>query len=241
MSFLPTIDVPTYSVELPISKKEIKFRPYLVKEQKILTMAKESGEKNAVIEAILQIIKNCLVTDINIQEDLPITDVEYLFYHLRARSESEIVELKYRCEHKVDGSICGNIMEHNLNLLTDLEISDAGISPIIQINDSIGIKLKHQRFELDTVEDSIPTPTEMFELIANNVEFIFDETSSYNAKDIPVQKIAEWIGQVPTEKYKKIEEFFLNEPKIIKKLQMTCSKCGMIHDIEVEDIFDFFT
>jgi hypothetical protein len=238
---LPTIDVPTFSVELPISKKNIQFRPYLVKEQKILTMAKESGEKNSVINAILQIINNCIITDINIQEELPITDVEYLFYQLRARSESELVNLKYRCENKIEDTICGNTMDHTLNLLTDLEILDNGVSPIIEITENVGIKLKHQRFELDGLEDTLPTPKELFEIIANNVDFIYDENSSYNAKDIPQQKIVEWIGNLPTEKYEKIEQFFLNEPKIIKKLNITCNKCGMNHNILVEDIFDFFT
>ena len=98
MSFLPKIDLPTYNIVLPISNTKVNFRPYLVKEQKILSMAKESGDKNAVIDAILQILSNSTTNNVDVSE-LPITDTEYYFYNLRARSESETVKLRYKCEN----------------------------------------------------------------------------------------------------------------------------------------------
>lgn len=236
---LPKIDLPTYSLTLPISKIQVKFRPYLVKELKILNMAKESGDKNALVDAISQIVSNCTVNDIDVS-NLPITDTEYYFYNLRARSESEIVKLKYRCETEINGRICNGIMDHDLNLLTDLEIYDPNISNIIEVTDTIGIKLKHQKFEKDNITTDIPTPDELFELIAKNVDFIYDENSQYSASDIPLQQIIQWISELPSEKYKSIENFFLNEPKVVKHLNMTCNKCGTAHEILVEDIFDFF-
>lgn len=239
MSILPKIDVPTYNVTLPVSNIQVKFRPYLVKEQKILSMAKQSGEKNALIEAILQVLNNCTQNTVDVY-NLPVTDSEFYFYNLRARSESEIVNLKYRCESKIDGERCGNLMEYDLNLLTDLEIFVPDVKNTIEITDTVGLKLRHQRLEADNLVGKIPTPEEILELIANNIEFIYDENSQYDAKDIPVSQIVEWIGNLPAEKYKTIEEFFLNEPKIVKKLDLTCSKCGTNHNIVVEDIYDFF-
>ena len=239
MSFLPKIDLPTYNIVLPISNTKVNFRPYLVKEQKILSMAKESGDKNAVIDAILQILSNCTTNNVDVSE-LPITDTEYYFYNLRARSESETVKLRYKCENTVESGICGNIMEHDLNLLTDLELFIPEVPDTIEISDTIGIKLKHQKFEKDEIQGRIPSPEEIFQIVAKNVDFIYDENSQYNAKDIPVQHIMQWISELPAEKYKNIEKFFLNEPKIIKKLDIVCNKCGMRHNIVVEDIFDFF-
>ena len=240
MSVLPTIDLPTYTVKLPVSEQTIKFRPYMVKEQKILAMAKESGDRNTLIDALFQVIENCVIGE-KFVRDLPITDIEFLFYNLRARSESETLELKYKCENLVNDIRCGNVMHHDLNLLKDLELTNMDISPIIEIGENVGIKLKHQKFEYDTLEEGvIPTPTELFEIISKNVDFIFDKNNSFKAEDLPLKDMVEWIGNVPPEQYLKIEHFFLNEPKIIKRLEIKCSKCGMDHDILVEDIFDFF-
>jgi hypothetical protein len=240
MSVLPKIDMPTYTVKLPISELTVKYRPYNVKEQKILAMAKESGDNNSLVDAIIQVMQNCCMdtTDVN---DLPLNDVEFLFYQLRARSESEVLELKYRCENITeDDKKCNNIMEYNLNLLTELEVVKPDISPIIEVTDKVGLKLRYQRFEKDIIGDKLPTPQQILEIIAKNVEFIYDENSAYSGKDIPLQGIVDWIGELSPEKYVKIEEFFANEPKIIKKFGIKCKKCGFDHSIEVRDIFDFF-
>jgi hypothetical protein len=239
MNVLPQIDTPTYTVKLPISELTVKYRPYKVKEQKILSMAKESEEKNTLIEAILQVAQNCMIDPIDVRE-LPITDVEYFYYTLRARSESEIVELRYKCENVHEDKICGKIMDYDLNLLKELEVVKSDISPLIEITDKVGLKMRHSRFELDNIGERVPTPDEILEIIARNVEFIYDENSAYSAKDVPIANIINWIGELPPEKYIKIEEFLQHEPKIIKKLDITCSKCGFEHHIEVRDIFDFF-
>ena len=149
MNVLPQIDTPTYTVKLPISELTVKYRPYKVKEQKILSMAKESGDKNALIEAILQIEQNCMIDPIDVRE-LPITDVEYFFYTLRARSESEVLELRYKCENIHEDKLCGKIMDYDLNLLTELEVLKPDISPLIEVTDKIGLKMRHSRFELDS-------------------------------------------------------------------------------------------
>lgn len=240
MSMLPRIDSPTYSVKLPVSKLDIKIRPYTVKEQKLLLMASESKDDDYLVDTILQIVNNCVVTPINVAE-LPMTDVEYIFYQLRARSQSEIVDLRYKCESTIGDKKCGNIMEHKLNLLTDLEVTE-GLPPTINLTDKIGVKLKHQKFEKDPLKDvEIPTPEQLFALIAKNIDVIFDERTSYNVKDVPLSNVVDFLGTLSTTQYEKLEEFFLNEPKIQKKLQIKCDKCGTLHNVVVQDVFDFFT
>ena len=208
-------------------------------------MAKESDNNNSLVDAIFQVLENCVVSPLVVR-DLPITDVEFLFYNLRARSESEIVELRYKCENQVvvEGTDslkeCGNIMQHQLNLLTDLEITNSGISSTIELEENIGIKLKHQKFDYALDDNKQITPTELFELIAKNVEYIYNKESSFRAEDVPLSDIVDWIGKLSPENYEKIEYFFMNEPKIVKQLQLKCNKCGTLHNIEVEDIFDFF-
>lgn len=240
MSLLPKIESPIYTVKLPVSELTVKYRPYTVKEQKLLGMGKESGDPNTLIDAIKQVIRNCTL-DSTDTEELPLSDTEFLFYQLRARSESEIVELKYRCENITDeGKTCNNVMDYDLNLLTELQATKTDISSTIEVTENVGVKLKYQKLEHNKITDRLPTPDETLEIIAKNVEFIYDENSVYNAKDIPIQNIVAWLGDLPIEKYLKIEEFFENEPKIIKKLDIVCKKCGFEHHIEVRDIFDFF-
>lgn len=240
MSLLPTIDTPIYTVKLPISEKTVRYRPYNVREQKILAMAKESNDVNILVEAIKQIISNCVLDNVD-TTDFSLCDDEFLFYQLRARSESEIVELRYRCENITEeGKTCNFIMNYDLNLLTELQIDKPDIASTIEVTDKIGVKLKYPKLEKISIVNRVATAEETLEIMAKNVEFIYDENSAYNAKDIPIQTVVDWLGDLPVEHYNKIETFITTPPKIIKKLDITCNKCGFDHHIQVEDVFDFF-
>lgn len=240
MSLLPAIDSPTYLIKLPVSKLDIKFRPYVVKEQKILMMAVESKENASLIEAISQIVQNCVLSTVDTKK-LSITDIEYIFYNLRARSQSETVDLVYKCQNLVNGEFCDNRMYHKLNLLTDLDVTDIP-ETTIKLTDKIGVKLNFQTFDVENFKynGEIPTPEDEFTLVARNIDFIYDEDSSYNTKDIPLKDIVDWLGKLTIEQYSKIRDFFKNEPRIHKNVNIKCKKCGTDHNIEVEDLFDFF-
>mgnify|MGYP003333881737 CR=1 FL=1 len=168
---LPKLEVPSYELELPISKKTIKFRPFLVKEQKILLMAMESGDSKSVQSAILDVLNTCILTPNFEIFNTPIVDVEYLFLHLRAKSVGEIVESKYRCNNVVDDKPCNNLMETELNLM-DINVTESDVSPEIQLDDKISIKLKYPEFSIvkDSVNyDNINDVT--FNMIANSIEY----------------------------------------------------------------------
>ena len=120
---LPKIDTPVYEIELPISKKKLKFRPFLVKEQKNLLMAYEADDAETINSNIKQILLNCIIDEKIDIDEIPIVDIEYYFLNLRARSVGEVVETKYKCENKVDDKVCGNVMETSFNVLdVDIEL-----------------------------------------------------------------------------------------------------------------------
>ena len=149
---LPKIDVPTYEIELPISKIKIKYRPFLVKEQKNLLMALESNESQSIQQNVYDILYNCTLTEgIDINK-LPIIDVEYYFINLRGKSVGEVVESRYRCNNEVDGKTCNNIMEQEINLL-DIKVEQNDIPSEIQITDKISVKMKYPEFNV--VKDSL--------------------------------------------------------------------------------------
>jgi hypothetical protein len=238
---LPKLDVPTYEIELPVSKKKIKFRPFLVKEQRNLLMAIESNESNTIQSAVKDILYNCTLTENLDIEKLPIIDVEYYFVNLRAKSVGEIVESKYRCNNIVDGNECGNIMEHSLDLQKIKVQMNESISPEIQITPKITVKLKYPEFGI--VKDSMEY-TDInditFNMIARSIEYIYDGEQFYYANESSPEELIEFVEGLNQEQFSKIETFFNNLPKLKETLDIKCSKCGFDHKIEVEGLESFF-
>ena len=238
---LPKIDVPTYDIELPISKKQIRYRPFLVKEQRNLLMAMESDDTNSVHSAIRDILYNCTLTENVDIEKLPIVDVEYYFLNIRAKSVGEVVDSRYRCNNIVADKECGNIMEKPINLLSVTVDTKNQVSPEIKITDKLTVKMKYPEFGI--IKDSIEldNDTEItFQLLAQSIEYIYDGDQFYYGSETPLQEMVEFVENLNQESFEKLEEYFNSLPKLKEKIEMTCSKCGFHHSIDVEGLESFF-
>jgi hypothetical protein len=236
---LPKIDAPVYELDLPLSKKHIRFRPFLVKEQRNLMMALESDDKGNIEKNVRQVLHNCTLTEGIEIDDLPILDVEYYFLQLRARSVGEVVENKYKCENLVDEKPCGNLMESNLNLL-DIKVNmPENQSDVIQLNNKLSIKLKYPEFSILSADISSATDL-AFSMIVNSIEYIFDGEQYYYAKESSPEELTEFVESLNQQQFSKIEDFFSNLPTLNKNIQMDCNKCGFHHTIEVEGLESFF-
>ena len=238
---LPKLDVPTYEIELPVSKTKIKYRPFLVKEQRNLLMAIESSESTTIQQNIKDILYNCTLTEgVNI-EKLPIIDVEYYFINLRAKSVGEVVESRYRCNNIVNDVECGNIMEKEVDL-TQIQVQmDEDISSEIALTPNISIKLKYPEFGI--VKDSLQYENindVTFHMIAQSIEYIYDGEQFYYATESTPEELMEFVEGLNQEQFGKIENFFNNLPKLKETLDIKCSKCGFDHKIEVEGLESFF-
>jgi hypothetical protein len=238
---LPKIDVPTYDITLPVSKKEIRYRPFLVKEQRNLLMAMESDESSGVHTAIRDILYNCTLTEGVDIEKLPIVDVEFYFINLRAKSVGEVVDSKYRCNNVVEDKECNNLMDSTLNLL-DVKVQiDESVSPEIQLTEKLMVKMKYPEFGI--VKDSINLESDTditFNMLARSIEYIYDGEQFYYAHETPVEELVQFVEGMNQEQFMKIENFFNNLPKLQEKIEMTCSKCGFHHKIDVEGLESFF-
>lgn len=239
---LPKIDTPVYEIELPISKKKIKFRPFLVKEQKNLLMAFEADDVDTINSSIKQVLNNCTIgEDLDIDE-LPIVDVEYYFLNLRAKSVGEVVEARYRCNvTQPDGQECKNIMEKEINILDVEVVHNENIKNIIQINSTIAVKMKYPQF--DSIKKAAMTDDindVALGMIADSIECIYDGEQVFYAKETTREELIEFVGSLNTTQFKNIEEFFDNLPKLNKKVHMKCSKCGFEHEIYFEGLESFF-
>jgi len=238
---LPKIDTPVYDLELPLSKKKIRFRPFLVKEQRNLLMAMESDDKETIERNIRQVLHNCTLTEGLDIDRLPIIDVEFYFLNLRARSIGEIVQSRYRCENVVEEKACGNLMTAELNILEIQPDMTNVVNDIIQINNAISVKLKYPEFSVLERANKFESITDMaFDMIAESVEYIFDGEQYYYAAETEPDEIIEFIESLSQEQFSKIENFFNNLPKLNKKIEMDCKKCKFHHTIEVEGLDSFF-
>lgn len=243
---LPKLEVPTYELELPLSKKKIKFRPFLVKEQKNLLMAMESEDANNIQHNVREILSVCTLTPGIEIDDLPIIDIEYYFINLRAKSVGEIVESKYRCNNEVtkdDGTTkeCGNLMDVKIDLTDIKPVFEKEINPEIQLTDTVVVKMRYPRFGI--IKDSLNMKNiaeVTFNMLAESIEYIYDGEQFYYAKETPKQELVEFLEQLNQAQFEKIEEFFTSMPRMSKNIKMTCKKCGFQHELEAEGIESFF-
>jgi hypothetical protein len=204
-------------------------------------MALESNETSTVQQNIRDILTNCTLTE-NVDIDkLPIIDIEYYFVNLRSKSVGEVVEARYRCNNMVNDVECNNVMETKINLQDIKVTQEKTISPEIQITPKLTVKLKYPEFGMvkDSLQyDDINTIT--FNMIASSIEYIYDGEQFYYGHETSPQEMLEFVETLNAEQFKKIEEFFENLPKLKENVNITCSKCGYNHTIEVEGLENFF-
>lgn len=238
---LPRIDTPIYELTLPLSGKNIRFRPFLVKEYKNLMMAKEADDYDTILRNVKQSLVNCTISE-NVEiDDLPIVDIEYYFLNLRARSSGELVELKYICNNEVDGIECGNVMETSINLL-DVQVSNFDKDAnLIKLNDTISVKLNYPKFStLKEIQETDDLTDLAIKMIIDSIEYIFDGEQYYYANETPKQELISFIESLNQTQFSNLEKFFEIIPKLDKKLEIDCRKCGFHHEIVIEGLDDFF-
>lgn len=238
---LPKINHPIHEVYLKSLDKKIKFRPFLVKEEKILLVAKESDDINDVKNAIKQIIRNCCVDDINVDE-LPLFDVEMFFVNLRAKSIGENAKIIFTCQNKPEGAenSCGHETEYSVDLNKIEYIVPDGHKKVIQITDKIGVVLKYPTIAIANLDisDAYEATLAVFR---DNIDYIYDEDSVYPSKELNKQELEEFIEELTSAQLEEVRRFFVTSPTVSLKDKLVCTKCKFEHDIVVENMYSFFT
>jgi len=236
---LPKIDVPTFAVELPSTKQKIVFRPFLVKEQKLFLMNNENSTPEDIVNVIRQVLKNCVITSVDI-DSLPVFDLEYLFMNLRARSVSEVINLKYKCNNKVEDKECNTINEINLNVLEIKPTFNESHTNKIPLNETIGVVLKYPTFEMMQKMVGKNEGEMIMDMIYNCIDYVYDKDSVYYTKDISRKELEEFIDNIQQKDMEKMKVFFDTMPKIKKDIDYVCKKCQYSERITLEGIQDFF-
>ena len=238
---LPKIDVPIYETKLISTGKTVKFRPFLVKEQKLFLMASESGEIKESVDIIKQILNNCLLSKVDIDE-LPTFDLEHLFIQLRARSVGEVVNLRYNCNNTVDDKPCNSVVKFDLNILELQPKMSEEHSNKIVITDKLGLVMKYPTFQMvnDVNVKNLNDLDGIMELIVKCIDYIYDDNQIYYSKDATREELMDFIDSMQQDDLEKIQKFFNTMPKFEKKLEFKCAKCKYEEDIVLEGIQNFF-
>jgi len=241
---LPKIDIPIYEIKLISNGKKVRFRPFLVKEQKLLLMATESSDPKDSLNIVKQISKNCIIDEIDV-ESLPVFDLEYLFLNLRARSVNEIVDLQYKCNNKVNDEngeekVCGSIEKFSINLLEITPEKSSDHEKKIMLSDKLGIMMKYPTFEIVEGLKGQNEGEILIDLLTYCIDYIFDEEKIYYTKDVSKEEVMEFIDNLQQKDLEKIQQFFETAPKIKNDLNFNCHKCGYKENIVVEGLQNFF-
>lgn len=237
---LPKIEYSVYEFYVKSFDRKIKFRPFLVKEEKILLMAKESKDPESIKTSIKQIIQNCALEEFDV-ESIPMFDVEMIFLKLRAKSVGEAVKLVFNCKNEVEGVPCDTNTDYVLDLEKVKYDIPEGHDPKIMITDKIGIKLKYPTLkslaDFDINGDDF---TVFVATLLANIEYIFDDVSVYKPEDTSKEDVSEFLLNLKPEHLMRIREFFESSPRVVLVDTVTCKKCGFVHTLRTENLLDFF-
>ena len=238
---LPKLNVPVYEAILPSTEKVIKYRPFLVKEEKILLTAMEAGDETAMIPAVKQIINNCVEGNLDVDK-LPTFDIEYLFLRLRAKSVGETVTLGLRpwgCP-KNNGELCENSTQVDIDLEEVKVLKNDKHSNKIMLDDKIGIKLSYPDMSKLGKLDKIDTPESGMEIVKDCIDMVFTEEETFDKSSFTDKEIDEFIDSLNTQQFTLIKDFFDTMPMLKHTVKYKCETCGEDKETTVQGLNSFF-
>ncbi len=236
---LPKIATPTYELELPSTEQTIKFRPFLVKEEKLLVIALESEDTKQITNAIKTVIKNCIETKGIKVETLPTFDIEYLFLNIRAKSVGEEIDVNIICPDDEKTSISVKINVDDIKVQTNEDHTNK-----IKLDDTLMMEMKYPSLEqfiknnFDISNNS--AIDQSFELVASCVNKIYNEDEVWAAADVTKKELMDFLDQMNTSQFKQIEKFFETMPKLSHTIKVTNPNTEVESEVVLEGLSSFF-
>ena len=233
---LPKLNVPKYKLKLPSDGRNVNFRPFLVKEEKLLLLATETGEQSDIVDAIKNIILEC--TDITNVDKLSTFDIEYLFLQIRTKSVGETVEVNVTCTDDGETEVPISIPLDEIKV-----VKTRGHKKDIKLSDEIAITMGYP--SLDTFVSANfgeggNEVDQMFEMAATCVETIADQQQVYECRDVPKAELVEWFNELNTKQFQMIQKFFETMPKLKHTVMVTNPNTGVENEIVLEGLASFF-
>ncbi len=237
---LPIQNATIYTATVPSTKQEIKFRAFLVREEKALLIAQQSDDQVVMMDTLKQIIKSCVKTELDV-DTLALFDIEYIFAQLRSKSVGEIVEIVVACDVCPDEDTKARV-----KLTFDLSKLQVNFpsehSKKIALFDDVGVVMRYPSLSMiKDLEGMDQADTEsVFRVITSSMEYIYDGDELHHAKDQTKEELQEFLENLNQDQFKKIQQFFETMPKMSKEVQYDCPVCKHHHEKVIEGLNSFF-
>ena len=235
---LPKINTPTYELTLPSNRKKVKYRPFLVREEKILVLALESEDQKQITDAIVQIIGDCLITKNVDVTKLPTFDIEYLFLNIRGKSVGEELEIMVTCpdDKKTQVPTMINIDDIKVQMNDDH-------SPDIKLDDEYSMRMKYPSMD-EFIKTNFATGDvnvdDTFQLISSCIDQVYSEDESWTAADCTKKELTDFIESLNSKQFKDVEKFFETMPKLSHTIKVTNPETKVENEIVLEGLQSFF-
>lgn len=239
--------LPTSIVSLPILKEKVKIRPYTLKEEKIILLAKDATGEDSFTHAMVQIVDNCSIDMKTEAADLPLADLVFLFVQIRAKSVGEISELRFTCKKQIEATedvsshTCNGAIEYDLNL-NDIEVSNVKDSDTVMIDpeEGLGIKLKYVSVNSMQQSQAIDDSDSQIKLLYELMICLFDNETIETKEDISFAEFKEFIEDLPLNKLKLVLDHINENPVMTKTIILKCPKCKNETEYPLKGVNDFF-
>ena len=238
---LPTITTPTYELNLPSTGKKIKYRPFLVKEEKILILALETRDQNQITNAVKDVLKKCVITRGIKIDDLPTFDIEYLFLNIRAKSIGEDINMIVTCPDDRKTEVDVTVYVDEIKVIKSKEhVKD------ITLDKDMTLRMKYPSLNqfietnFDTEEESQTTVDKTFQLIADCMDTVYTKEDAWDSKDYSPNERLKFIEQLSSKQFKQVEKFFATMPKLSHTIEVTNPNTKKKSKIVLEGLADFF-
>ena len=235
---LPKISTPSYKLTLPSNGKKVKYRPFLVREEKILIMALETEDPKQITDAVVQILNSCIITRGVKVEKLATFDIEYLFLNIRSKSVGESITVNVTCPDDEKTTV-----EMTIDLETIKVKKNESHQDTIKLDDNLSLKLKYpsmDQFIENNFEVGNETIGNTMQIITSCIDMIYNDEESWDASDSTQKELENFIDQLNTQQFKTIESFFDTMPKLSHKITVTNPKTGVKSDVVLEGLAAFF-
>ena len=238
---LPTIETPTYELKLPSSSKRVKYRPFLVKEEKILILALESKSQTDITNAVQDVLKKCILTKGIDVDSLPTFDIEYLFLNIRAKSIGEDIRMTVTCPDDKKTQVPVTVY------VDEIKVSKPkGHTTDIVLDDKMTLRMRYpslnefieSNFDVDDESETIVDKT--FKVVANCMDTVFTSEDAWEAKDYSSDERLKFIEQLNSKQYKEVEKFFETMPKLSHTIEVINPNTKKKNSIVLEGLADFF-
>jgi ribosomal protein L44E len=232
---LPRVnELPLYDVTIPSSGVKTRFRPYLVKEEKTLMMAFETGSHEAGLNAVVDTINSCLDKPIP-KDKLTTFDVEYLLLKIRSKSVGEKIDLKTNCKE------CEHTNDVTVNI-DDIQMQGEKQDNVIKLTDEISVEMKYPSYtSVLNINPENPSVEDTFNVLSLCIDAILTEEERILAKDESIEELLSFLDSLTTEQFLKLSDFINGMPKLQHDINFTCTKCEKENNLHVEGIQNFFT